>query len=67
MSYLAIYGAARFGLEFLRGDELRGFWFGGAVSTSQVISLAAIAVAAAGWFALRPHAGVRRAKAANEK
>lgn len=35
--YLGSYAAARFGLEFLRGDELRGHW--GALSTSQIISL----------------------------
>lgn len=35
--YLLLYGLARFGLEFLRGDVYRGFW--GPFSTSQWISL----------------------------
>ena len=29
----------RFGLEFLRGDPDRGAWFGGVVSTSQIIAV----------------------------
>lgn len=36
--YLAMYAVLRFFLEFLRGDEARGFW--GALSTSQWISIA---------------------------
>lgn len=36
-SYLGLYSAARFGLEFLRGDEIRGAAMG--LSTSQWISL----------------------------
>ena len=39
--YLIIYGVERFLLEFLRGDEIRGFF--GALSTSQWISLGLIA------------------------
>lgn len=35
--YLLVYPTARFGLEFLRGDSIRGFLFG--LSTSQVISV----------------------------
>ncbi|MDA2938251.1 prolipoprotein diacylglyceryl transferase [Acidobacteria bacterium AH-259-A15] len=37
--YLVLYGVARFGLEFFRGDVDRGFVFGGLLSTSQFISL----------------------------
>ncbi len=37
-SYLVGYGSARFLLEFVRGDAGRGFVFGGAMSTSQLIS-----------------------------
>jgi phosphatidylglycerol:prolipoprotein diacylglycerol transferase len=44
--YLALYGAARFGLEFLRGDEDRGFVFNHLLSTSQFIALLAILAAA---------------------
>lgn len=41
--YLSLYGAFRFLLEFLRGDEARGFW--GPLSTSQWVALATLAVA----------------------
>jgi len=40
LAYVALYSAARFGLEFLRGDPDRGTWFRGAMSTSQLIALA---------------------------
>ena len=36
--YFLIYPVVRFSLEFLRGDEIRGIWFG--LSTSQWISIA---------------------------
>jgi phosphatidylglycerol:prolipoprotein diacylglycerol transferase len=41
-SYLVLYGIGRFFLEFTRGDEVRGLYFGGLVSTSQLISAALI-------------------------
>jgi phosphatidylglycerol:prolipoprotein diacylglycerol transferase len=40
--YMIVYGVERFLLEFLRGDEIRGFF--GLLSTSQWISLALIAI-----------------------
>ena len=40
LAYVALYSAARFGLEFLRGDPDRGAWFGGTMSTSQLIAIA---------------------------
>ena len=36
--YLCSYAACRFVLEFYRGDEIRGIWFGG-LSTAQYVSL----------------------------
>ncbi|HXK11800.1 MAG TPA: prolipoprotein diacylglyceryl transferase [Vicinamibacteria bacterium] len=39
LAYVTLYSVARFALEFLRGDPDRGAWFGGRVSTSQVISV----------------------------
>lgn len=50
--YVALYGSARFVLEFFRGDTHRGLWFGdqlGAwqISTSQIISVIAVGVAIA--------------------
>jgi phosphatidylglycerol:prolipoprotein diacylglycerol transferase len=45
-AYLGLYAAARFGLEFLRGDRDRGFVFGELTSTSQFIAILAFIVAA---------------------
>lgn len=41
------YAVLRFVVEFFRGDSVRGVWFDGALSTSQLISLAAGAFGAA--------------------
>jgi phosphatidylglycerol:prolipoprotein diacylglycerol transferase len=41
-TYLILYGIGRFILEWSRGDAVRGFVFGGALSTSQMISIALI-------------------------
>ena len=46
MAYVALYSTVRFGLEFLRGDLERGSWFGGVISTSQIIALLLLAVVA---------------------
>ena len=35
--YLYIYAVSRFLLEFIRGDSIRGIWFG--LSTSQWVSI----------------------------
>jgi phosphatidylglycerol:prolipoprotein diacylglycerol transferase len=45
-TYLMFYGAGRFLLEWTRGDAVRGSVFGGALSTSQLISIALIAIGA---------------------
>lgn len=42
-TYLALYGTLRFLLEWTRGDETRGFVFGGALSTSQLIAIVLVA------------------------
>jgi phosphatidylglycerol:prolipoprotein diacylglycerol transferase len=39
LGYLAGYGALRLAVEHWRGDAIRGFVFGGALSTSQLIAL----------------------------
>jgi len=39
LTYALLYAVARFLLEYFRGDVDRGFVFGGALSTSQVIAL----------------------------
>jgi phosphatidylglycerol:prolipoprotein diacylglycerol transferase len=43
LGYLGLYAVARFFLEFLRGDEDRGFVFNHLLSTSQFIALLALA------------------------
>ena len=47
LGYVGLYAAARFSLEFLRGDEDRGFVFHHLLSTSQFIALLALAGVAA--------------------
>ena len=58
--YLLVYSAGRFFLEFLRGDDLRGIFFG--LSTSQWISLPLFA--AAGLLLLRE---IRRQKSLTQR
>ena len=48
--YVLVYAAGRFGLEYLRGDESRGYLFGGLLSHSQLISLLLIAAVTAFWM-----------------
>ncbi len=43
LGYVGLYAVARFFLEFLRGDEDRGFVFNHLLSTSQFIALLAVA------------------------
>lgn len=43
LTYLGLYAVARFFLEFLRGDEDRGFVFHHLLSTSQLIALLVLA------------------------
>ena len=47
-SYIVGYSLLRFGLEFLRGDKIRGLWWG--VSTSQIISLIMAIFVASFWI-----------------
>ena len=51
--YLAFYGCLRFGLELIRGDIERGLYFGGRISTSQIICLGVFAAAAVIWASRR--------------
>ncbi len=55
--YALAYGGFRFVVEFFR-DDARGLWFGGLVSTSQLVALPIIAGAA--WFLARGHRRVAR-------
>ena len=52
--YLLIYPVGRFALEFLRGDDYRGFLFG--LSTSQLISIGVFAAAVVFVVMKRPRA-----------
>ncbi len=50
MIYLVLKGVTRFLIEFVRGDDERGFVFGGLMSTSQLICLFLIAGGVLGYF-----------------
>ena len=49
LSYTVGYSVIRFVLEFWRGDLDRGSFFGGALSTSQLIAIVLVLGAAALW------------------
>ncbi|UCF68871.1 MAG: prolipoprotein diacylglyceryl transferase [Acidobacteriota bacterium] len=53
LAYLVLYGSGRFVVELFRGDAVRGLWFGGLLSTSQLISLVVAPAAAVAWLSLR--------------
>jgi len=57
--YFVIYGAGRATLEHWRGDSVRGLWLGGMVSTSQLFSLAAVAIGL--FFLIRNQVRIARA------
>lgn len=59
LAYTSFYAAARFALEFLRGDADRGFVFGGLLSTSQLIALMLGPAAIGLWLARRQRAPLR--------
>jgi phosphatidylglycerol---prolipoprotein diacylglyceryl transferase len=40
VTYVVLYSAARFGIEFFRGDASRGMVLGGLLSTSQLVAIA---------------------------
>lgn len=58
--YCTVYGAGRFFIEFARGDTARGLWFDGALSTSQLISLAVVPIALSAFLWLRFRSGDSR-------
>ncbi|MCI0421176.1 MAG: prolipoprotein diacylglyceryl transferase [Acidobacteria bacterium] len=51
--YLSLYSCTRYVIEFFRGDMERGFVLGGLLSTSQLISLLLIIIAAVLFFILK--------------
>jgi phosphatidylglycerol:prolipoprotein diacylglycerol transferase len=52
--FLSLYSVARFILEFFRGDEDRGIWLNGMLSTSQIISLGLFLLAGILFWKMRP-------------
>ena len=42
LQLLVLYAIGRFTIEHFRGDSIRGLWFGGAISTSQLISIVVV-------------------------
>lgn len=48
--YLVFYAALRSGVEFYRGDTIRGFVFGGLMSTSQAVSVVLVLIALGIWL-----------------
>ena len=52
-SYVALYSAARFVIEFFRGDDVRGLVFNGAFSTSQIIAFVLLGFSVFALSALR--------------
>jgi prolipoprotein diacylglyceryltransferase len=57
LAYLTCYSVGRALIEFFRGDGARGIWFGGLLSSGQIVSLAVFPVAAGLWIALRQRTG----------
>ena len=57
--YIAFYAVLRFTLEFFRGDLVRGVYFGGLISTSQIIAIGMLGFSfvmlARGWRKNRAH------------
>ena len=59
--YLFFYAVARFLIEFLRGDAVRGFVFDGILSTSQLISVLLLPIIVILYFKLRQNNRVKSA------
>lgn len=57
--FIMAYAAWRFGTELLRADGDRGVWFGGALSTSQLVSLAVLPITFFFWNRARRLAGTQ--------
>jgi phosphatidylglycerol:prolipoprotein diacylglycerol transferase len=61
VAFVALYAAARFFVEFVRGDADRGFLFGGLLSTSQALGIPLALGAAAAYVHLSRRARVQAA------
>lgn len=60
MLFLMMYAFMRFLIEFLRGDEDRGVYFDGMISTSQITGLVIVAVCGSLYFYLRKKYPVKK-------
>ncbi|MFW6023883.1 MAG: prolipoprotein diacylglyceryl transferase, partial [Myxococcota bacterium] len=60
VAYWLAYAVARFGLELVRGDAVRGVWLGGWGSTSQLLAVGAVLGGGAllWWRGWRPRPGL---------
>ncbi len=54
MAYIFLYSVLRFLLELVRGDTERGFWLGGLLTTSQIVSILGVSVVL-GWCFIHRH------------
>jgi len=52
--YVVLYAVLRFNIEFFRGDAVRGLYFGGAISTSQIIAIGMVILSGIMLWKLRP-------------
>jgi phosphatidylglycerol:prolipoprotein diacylglycerol transferase len=60
--YVLSYALLRLLVEFFRGDEARGVYFGGALSTSQLIAMAAVPLSIGMLYRLAHRAGPRQGR-----
>lgn len=54
LTFLGMYGITRGLIEFLRGDTIRGIWFNGLLSTSQLIALCGVVFAVVVYLKRKP-------------
>lgn len=51
-TFFMYYGVTRFLVEFLRGDDDRGLWFGGTLATGQIAMMCSFALGLTMWIVL---------------
>ena len=60
--FMIYYGLSRFLIEFLRGDDDRGLWFGESLSTGQIAMIFTFAGGLFLWFFLRNRTRIARSE-----
>lgn len=58
-TFMMYYGVSRFSIEFLRGDDDRGMWLGGMLSTGQIAMILTFAGGLLIWFRQRKRAEIK--------